>query len=584
IGSTGRIILSISSSFSSEGVKEVADNPFFSLNTKMLRQIMISRNSTRILREASSSHWLHLSYSSYSDSPNMKTKATPLQERRMIDRFRFHVKGGDGGSGCSSVRRSRTDRFGKPDGANGGRGGDVILQCTSAVWDFRGLQHHVNGFRGGHGTSKNKIGSRGEDKIVRVPVGTVIHLVEGEIPSDDVDQQVSEFSDPWEVPGTLSSDVCESDQDHKCLSTSSRKVDEREPIRVESSSLNRRHGIRRRNERKFSINRSCQTSSTQSYYGRQTSVPEEVLLPDDDDDEKEEEDENDNDYDDSTEMDHDMSEGDWEEEEEIQYNVAELTEEGQQIVVARGGEGGLGSISFGRSSRKTGSMMKNDLSKKNYSDEFDEEDHSPTSAGLPGSEALMILELKTIADVGFVGMPNAGKSTLLGAMSRAKPAVGDYAFTTLRPNIGKLNYDDLSMSVADIPGLIKGAHLNRGLGLSFLRHIERTKVLAYVVDLAAALDGRKGIPPWEQLRDLVMELEHYSQGLSTRPSLVVANKIDEAGAEDVCKELQRRVKGVPIFPVCAILEEGVPELKTGLRLLVDGTDTSTLSLDSILVD
>ncbi|KAG4403832.1 hypothetical protein AAZX31_01G188500 [Glycine max] len=147
-------------------------------------------------------------------------------------------------------------------------------------------------------------------------------------------------------------------------------------------------------------------------------------------------------------------------------------------------------------------------------------------------------------------MPNAGKSTLLGAISRAKPAVGDYAFTTLRPNLGNLNYDDLSITVADIPGLIKGAHQNRGLGHAFLRHIERTKVLAYVVDLAATLNGRKGIPPWEQLRDLILELEYHQDGLSKRPSLIVANKTDEEGAEEVYKELKRRVQGVPIFPVC----------------------------------
>jgi len=209
--------------------------------------------------------------------------------------------------------------------------------------------------------------------------------------------------------------------------------------------------------------------------------------------------------------------------------------------------------------------------------------HSYLLAGSPGVETVLILELKSIAHVSFVGMPNAGKSTLLGAISRAKPAVGDYAFTTLRPNLGNLNYDDLSITVADIPGLIKGAHQNRGLGHAFLRHIERTKVLAYVVDLAAALNGRKGIPPWEQLRELILELEYHQDGLSNRPSLIVANKIDEEGADEVYNELKKRVQGVPIFPVCAVLGDGIPDLKAGLKMLVNAETSYKLCLDQILV-
>ncbi|KAE9592320.1 putative P-loop containing nucleoside triphosphate hydrolase [Lupinus albus] len=196
-------------------------------------------------------------------------------------------------------------------------------------------------------------------------------------------------------------------------------------------------------------------------------------------------------------------------------------------------------------------------------------DQSSLSGGVHGFETVLILELKSIADVSFVGMPNFGKSTLLGAISRAKHAVGRFAFTTLRPNLGNLNYDDFSIIVADIPGLIKGAHQNRGLGYAFMRHIECTKVQVYVVDL---------------LKDLILELEYHQDGLSNRRSLIVVNKIDEEGVEEVYKELQRRVQGATIFPVCAVLGDGIPELKAGLRLLVNSEMSSKLSLDQFFVD
>ncbi|GAB2235039.1 hypothetical protein Droror1_Dr00004316 [Drosera rotundifolia] len=501
-------------------------------------------------RKSSSSTWHLLSCSPCSDTAHKKSKATPLQERKMIDRFNVYVRGGEGGKGCSSYRRSRHARHGTPDGGNGGRGGDVILQCSSAMWDFRGIQHHINGKRGGNGASKNQIGTRGEDKIVQVPVGTVIHLVKGSIPSA-TENQVSGGCDPWDIPGTLFSNASESSEQSLSSSFSSSGVENMDMDLHSSSSCSERDV-----QESAGAQEKLLPLGVKSTYRHKVSRYDNV-------DEHISGDEmtlDDNNNDDDAML---------EEDDKVQYNVAELTEHGQQIVIAHGGNGGLGSACCG-----TGPISDNPSA---------DEKQSLMNAGLSGSDAFLILELKTIADVGLVGMPNAGKSTLLGAISRAKPTVGNYAFTTLRPNIGKVNYDEVSVTVADIPGLIQGAHENRGLGHAFLRHIERTKILAFVVDLAAGLDGRKGIPPWEQLRVLVSELEYYKQGITNRPSLVVANKIDEEGVDGVLEELRNRIQGVPIYPVCAILEEGIFELKDGLRQLVNDGESNELSLKSIVM-
>ncbi|KAL6203254.1 hypothetical protein ACLB2K_026956 [Fragaria x ananassa] len=406
----------------------------------------------KALRQCSKSPWIFSISSSYSDTPHKKSKIAPLQERKMIDRFRLYAKGGSGGSGCSSTRRSRHDRHGIPDGGNGGRGGDVILECSTTVWDFSGLQPHLIAQRGGHGSSKNKIGTRGADKVAQVPIGTVIHLMKGEIPFV-AQSQVSKDLDPWELPGTPIDDVTGSDQ-HSAPSGPNMAVD------TASSSIR----LERIVDKAAHMTKITQVESTE--------VPTQSPPS-------------------SSEM---CTEDETEEEEQIQYNVAELTARGQRLVIARGAEGGLGSVSL-----KVLKKFKTDPLDAQVSDD----DQLALSAGLPGSEAVLILELKSIADVSLVGMPNAGK-------------------------------------MADVPGLIKGAHENRGLGHAFLRHIERTKVIAYVVDLAAGLDGRKGTPPWEQLRDLVLELEYHQVGLSDRPSLIVANKIDEEGTEGVHEELKRR--------------------------------------------
>ncbi|KAG5180601.1 P-loop containing nucleoside triphosphate hydrolase protein [Tribonema minus] len=221
------------------------------------------------------------------------------------------------------------------------------------------------------------------------------------------------------------------------------------------------------------------------------------------------------------------------------------------VLAARGGAPGLGNqIMAG--SRKHRSMSPKKL------------------PGAHGESREFELELKTIADVGLVGYPNAGKSTLLGIMSHAKPETAAYPFTTLHPQVGHLEYSDArQVTVADIPGLIDGAHLNRGLGHEFLRHIERTKALVYVVDVA----GTEGRDPCQDLFSLREELFLYDETLPLKPSLVVANKIDEPGAEENLAKLQEAAAPLQVIPVCAFFGEGVEHVAIQVRELVELAET-----------
>ncbi|KAK9804166.1 hypothetical protein WJX73_007875 [Symbiochloris irregularis] len=189
-----------------------------------------------------------------------------------------------------------------------------------------------------------------------------------------------------------------------------------------------------------------------------------------------------------------------------EVQVADLIEDGQQVCVAQGGRGGKGNAALRSKHRNRPASMEHE-------------------EGSPGESCVVHLEMKLIADVGLVGQPNAGKSTLLQALSAARPKIADYPFTTLRPQLGVVKYEDgNSLIVADIPGLIAGAaEQGRGLGHEFLRHIERTRVLAFVVDVSVGGDGSSA-GPLEQLTMLEEELRLHSQDLADRPSLVVANK------------------------------------------------------------
>ena len=219
--------------------------------------------------------------------------------------------------------------------------------------------------------------------------------------------------------------------------------------------------------------------------------------------------------------------------------LADLAAPGARAVVARGGRGGLGNMNFATSTRQT--------------PRFAQE-------GKPGEERRLVLELKLLADVGLLGFPNAGKSTLISRVSRARPKVADYPFTTLVPNLGVVPYKDgRSFVMADIPGLIEGAAEGAGLGHQFLRHVERCRVLIHLVDLAAEGEGRS---PLNDLAVLDHELARYSPELARKPQIVAANKLDlpEARARLAPFQAAMAARGVPVFPISAATGEGLGPL------------------------
>ncbi|MHB9138128.1 MAG: GTPase ObgE [Victivallaceae bacterium] len=226
--------------------------------------------------------------------------------------------------------------------------------------------------------------------------------------------------------------------------------------------------------------------------------------------------------------------------------IVDMDHADMTFVIAAGGQGGRGNMHFATSTNRAPRHC---------------------TPGVPGEVRKIELELKTIADIGLVGYPNAGKSTLLRAVSKARPKVAPYPFTTLHPVVGMVEFPDYyKMSVADIPGLIEGAHDNIGLGHAFLKHIERTHVLVYVLD-TAGVDGRT---PWDDFVHLQNELELYMKGLSKRPAVIVANKTDLPESEENMILLKEALSSsyLEIIPVSAEKSENISYLVSKLREMV----------------
>ena len=232
--------------------------------------------------------------------------------------------------------------------------------------------------------------------------------------------------------------------------------------------------------------------------------------------------------------------------EETGLVIADLNTKGEKRIIARGGRGGKGNVHFATATRQAPKFARQ---------------------GQKGQERSLILELKSIADVGLVGFPNVGKSTILSILSAARPKIADYHFTTLKPSLGVVRVrEDASFVMADIPGIIEGAHEGVGLGLKFLRHIERTRLLLHVIDVSG-LEGRDPIEDFESIRG---ELQKYSEKLVDTPHLIAANKMDIPGAEDNIERLKAQLEpqGYKVFPVSAAQNKGFkPLLDEIIRML-----------------
>jgi GTP-binding protein len=350
-----------------------------------------------------------------------------------VDRVKIFAQAGKGGRGCASFRREKFVPKGGPDGGDGGRGGNVILRADRHVDNLANLFYEpiVKAKDGGHGMGKKMSGRSGVDKVVKIPMGTVV----------------------WRSEQIMPMILSEVEASHEMTST-----------------------------------RPLGDSSTSSGM-----TGAEV--------------------------------------------IADLTRDRQEFVLCHGGAGGKGNVHF-KSSRNR--------APRQYTE------------GEEGEQGHFLLEVRTIADAGLVGYPNAGKSTLLRKISAARPKVAAYPFTTLHPIVGVIEFPGYRRAtVADIPGLIKGAHLGLGLGHEFLRHITRCQVLIFVVDIA----GTEGRNPVEDLQNLRRELDLYDRTLSSRPWLVVANKMDLPDATENLKALQAKFPKVQILPTAAATGKGIAALK-----------------------
>ncbi|TPG76565.1 GTPase ObgE [Brevibacillus laterosporus] len=229
---------------------------------------------------------------------------------------------------------------------------------------------------------------------------------------------------------------------------------------------------------------------------------------------------------------------------DTQEVIADLIEHGQRAIIAKGGRGGRGNIRFATSSNPAPEIAEN---------------------GEPGQERYIRMELKLIADVGLVGYPSVGKSTLLSSVTAAKPKIAAYHFTTIAPNLGVVDLGEKSFVMADLPGLIEGAHEGIGLGHQFLRHVERTRLIVHVIDMAST----EGRDPYEDYLQINEELKHYNARMEDRPQIIVANKMDLPDAEAHLQAFREKCPDVKIYPISGVTRQGVQDLMYAIGDLLE---------------
>lgn len=233
--------------------------------------------------------------------------------------------------------------------------------------------------------------------------------------------------------------------------------------------------------------------------------------------------------------------------------IADLSKDGQTVMVAKGGRGGRGNAAFKSDRNRVPKIAEN---------------------GLAGETKRLILELKLLADAGLVGLPNAGKSTLLSVVSNANPEIADYPFTTIEPNLGVVNVSRYETFVmADLPGLIEGAHLGKGLGLAFLRHLERCRVIVHLVSMDETTD------PVKDYKVIQNELKSYGLGLDKRPCIIVASKMDSEGAEEKLKAFKKTIKK-DVLPISSLTHDGVDALVKKISEVLANTDQFALQTEN----